>query len=193
MGAGGRPLPSQPSAHRPDWMHLPPPKLRAPQISLCCFNPAPEEQLWVLGTPSAVCPPRSPAPDVVQEGVLGLHGEGQQCHLPGHGAERGTAAAAPPESPPHAPVLTVPEFRYFFFFIFFLGFTTWGADGSCSPQGTPGCRGAPWVGVTPRGAAQGTVAPRGARQGLLHLGCSSGTLGTTAPMGAVWGPWDLGP
>lgn len=75
-------------------------------------------QLEVLGTPC------SPAPDIVQEGVLSLHSEGQQCHLWGHGTQgRNCQLPLCPPSP-HILILTVPEFRYFFFFIFFRGFTT---------------------------------------------------------------------
>lgn len=75
-------------------------------------------QLEVLGTPC------SPAPDVVQEGVLGLHSERQQCHLWGHGAQGRKCPHALWSPPLHIPILTVPEFRYFFFLIFFRGFTT---------------------------------------------------------------------
>lgn len=55
-------------------------------------------QLEVLGTPC------SPAPDVVQEGVLSLHSEGQQCHLWetwGSGEEVPTPPVFPPPAHPH--------------------------------------------------------------------------------------------
>lgn len=63
-------------------------------------------QLEVLETPC------SPAPDVVQEGVLGLHSEGQQCHLWGHRAQgrKFLISLCHPRSaypPPHCPRVQV--------------------------------------------------------------------------------------
>ena len=93
--------------------------------------------------------------------------------------DRGDPHVPPPRTPP---VLTVPEFRYFFFFIFFLGFTTWGGvEGSCSPR-EPQHPGAQW-------GTAGTVMPQGAAWGGCGTqGCSLGTLGTVMPRGAGQGP-----
>lgn len=165
MGGGAAPSPASPQPTDRTECISPPKTPSTPNLPVLRFHPRTQGSCWGCWGHPAPRPPGSPAPDVVQEGVLGLHGEGQQCHLPGQGAEWGQQPCPPRVPSPRPPVLTVPEFRYFFFFIFFLGFTTWGGGWELLPMGHPGVQRGTLGGGTPRGAAQGTVAPRGAGQG----------------------------
>ena len=93
----------------------------------------------------------------------------------------GSAGRGPRTTPRAHPALTVPEFRYFFFFIFFRGFTTcrrqrmWGTAARSTQRCTPGA-------VTPVGDPWGGGAgPKGAERGWLQWGYSTHLHAPSSP------------
>lgn len=155
------------------------PRIQVGKLRLVCPPPP-------SCVPPLVCPPppphHSPAPDVVQESVVGLHREGEQCHLPGDtGLSGGQWLCRPPQCHPR-PVLTVPEFKYFFFFIFFLGFTTWGGRRELRSRGA----------AAPPGCGEGGGGQLGDRDTPGGSGGDS-TAGGSAGGGRSWGAQDGDP
>lgn len=155
----GPPLP-QPAPHSPGTtvLHplpsfptpLSPPGCTCAVTAILASRPSP---MGGLGEPGGHPAPHSPAPDVVNEGELRLDRKGEQSHLQAWGGCQTRTPPPPPQqalwggqtwpptgrSPRRTPApLTVPEFTYFFFLHFFLGFSTCGRrDGSALAWGAP--------------------------------------------------------
>lgn len=150
------PLP-QPAPHTPMPLFcvyfpapLPPCHSQA-EPSLSPLSLPQEPQPWGSQGAGGLPAPHSPAPYVVNEGELRLNREGQQCHLWAQGIRSG----APPtwhtqQVEQHQPLegrrprnssapLTVPEFTYFFFLHFFLGFSTCRHRGESVPAWSAPC------------------------------------------------------
>lgn len=154
---------------------------RSPHTSQVHMGDVPQPTAPTPGTPPGPPPPPhgwehhgSPAPDVVQECVVGLHGEGQQCHLWGQQAERDGGHAP-------RPALTQPSPSP----------SSGTSSSSSSSGGSPPAEGR-GCGALRHGA------PRGAPRGLSHLwvipggaaqdprvqsrgGCSGGTAPISTP------------